>query len=175
MIKKIFFIGFLFLSFNSFSQNIDQIRSVADFSSESELVSYVEKAQLKGLNLIQIEKLAVAQGAKPSEIQLLRKLWNSNNNESSIDSNLKESSILVLKGAIEIDDYRSKELGDTMFRMRLKEVNLIEDELSSRINSIIINPENNSEESLAKLTNNLSKVPNEESIVVSPKSETLEI
>ena len=74
---------------------------------------------------------------------------------------LKESSILVLKGAIEIDDYRSKELGDTMFRMRLKEVNLIEDELSSRINSIIINPENNSEESLAKLTNNLSKVPNE--------------
>ena len=74
---------------------------------------------------------------------------------------LKESSILVLKGAIEIDDYRSKELGDTMFRMRLKEVNLIEDELSSRINSIVINPENNSEESLAKLTNNLSKVPNE--------------
>jgi DNA polymerase-3 subunit alpha len=74
---------------------------------------------------------------------------------------LKESSILVLKGAIEVDDYRSKELGDTMFRMRLKEVNLIEDELSSRINSIVINPENNSEESLAKLTNNLSKVPNE--------------
>ena len=74
---------------------------------------------------------------------------------------LKESSILVLKGAIEIDDYRTKELGDTMFRMRLKEVNLIEDELSSRINSIVINPENNSEESLAKLTNNLSKVPNE--------------
>ena len=52
MIKKIFFIALFFLSFNSFSQNIDQIRSVADFSSESELVSYVEKAKLKGLNLI---------------------------------------------------------------------------------------------------------------------------
>jgi len=51
MIKKIFFIALFFLSFNSFSQNIDQIRSVADFSSESELVSYVEKAKLKGLNL----------------------------------------------------------------------------------------------------------------------------
>jgi hypothetical protein len=96
MIKKIIFITFLFLSFNSFSQNIDQIRSVANFSSESELVSYVEKAKLKGLNLIQVEKLAVAQGAKPSEIQLLRKLWNSNNNESSIDSNLKDLEVIFL-------------------------------------------------------------------------------
>ena len=101
MIKKIFFIAVFFLSFNSFSQNIDQIRSVADFSSESELVSYVEKAKLKGLNLIQIEKLAVAQGAKPSELQLLRKLWNSNNNESSIDSNLKETTIESSFGIVE--------------------------------------------------------------------------
>ena len=104
MIKKIFFIALFFLSFNSFSQNIDQIRSVADFSSESELVSYVEKAKLKGLNLIQIEKLAVAQGAKPSELQLLRKLWNSNNNESSIDSNLKETTIESSFGIVENED-----------------------------------------------------------------------
>ena len=101
MIKKIFFIAVFFLSFNSFSQNIDQIRSVADFSSESELVSYVEKAKLKGLNLIQIEKLAVAQGAKPSELQLLRKLWNSNNNGSSIDSNLKETTTESSFGIVE--------------------------------------------------------------------------
>ena len=104
MIKKIFFIAVFFLSFNSFSQNIDQIRSVADFSSESELVSYVEKAKLKGLNLIQIEKLAVAQGAKPSELQLLRKLWNSNNNESSIDSNLKETTTESSFGIVENED-----------------------------------------------------------------------
>ena len=74
---------------------------------------------------------------------------------------LKESSILVLKGTIEIDDYRSKELGDTMFRMRLKEVNLVEDELILKVNSLIINVENNSKKSLEKLTNNLSKVPKE--------------
>ena len=105
MIKKIFFIALFFLSFNSFSQNIDQIRSVADFSSESELVSYVEKAKLKGLNLIQIEKLAVAQGAKPSEIQLLRKLWNSNNNESSDDFNINENTIGSSFGIVDdVDD-----------------------------------------------------------------------
>ena len=104
MIKKIFFIALFFLSFNSFSQNIDQIRSVADFSSESELVSYVEKAKLKGLNLIQIEKLAVAQGAKPSEIQLLRKLWNSNNNESSDDFNINENTIGSSFGIVDDED-----------------------------------------------------------------------
>ena len=104
MIKKIFFIALFFLSFNSFSQNIDQIRSVADFSSESELVSYVEKAKLKGLNLIQIEKLAVAQGAKPSEIQLLRKLWNSNNNESSDDFNINENTIGSSFGIVDNED-----------------------------------------------------------------------
>ncbi|MDC1456013.1 SLBB domain-containing protein [Flavobacteriaceae bacterium] len=104
MIKKIFFIALFFISFNSFSQNIDQIRSVADFSSESELVSYVEKAKLKGLNLIQIEKLAVAQGAKPSEIQLLRKLWNSNNNESSDDFNINENTIGSSFGIVDNED-----------------------------------------------------------------------
>ena len=109
MIKKIFFIAVFFLSFNSFSQNIDQIRSVADFSSESELVSYVEKAKLKGLNLIQIEKLAVAQGAKPSELQLLRKLWNSNNNEFSIDSNLKETTIESSFGIVENENENEDE------------------------------------------------------------------
>jgi DNA polymerase-3 subunit alpha len=35
---------------------------------------------------------------------------------------LKDGKILVVKGAVEIDDYRSKEIGDAMFRMRVKEV-----------------------------------------------------
>ena len=101
------FIALFFLSFNSFSQNIDQIRSVADFSSESELVSYVEKAKLKGLNLIQIEKLAEAQGATPSELRLLRKLWNSNNNQFSDDPDLEETPIGSSFGIVE--DYDEDE------------------------------------------------------------------
>ena len=104
MIKQIFFIALFFLSFNSFSQNIDQIRSVADFSSESELVSYVEKAKLKGLNLIQIEKLAEAQGATPSELRLLRKLWNSDLNQISDDPDLEETLIGSSFGIVEDDD-----------------------------------------------------------------------
>ena len=98
------FIALFFLSFNSFSQNIDQIRSVANFSSESELVSYVEKAKLKGLNLIQIEKLAEAQGATPSELRLLRKLWNSDLNQISDDPDLEETPIDSSFGVVEDDD-----------------------------------------------------------------------
>ena len=109
MIKQIFFIALFFLSFNSFSQNIDQIRSVADFSSESELVSYVEKAKLKGLNLIQIEKLAEAQGATPSELRLLRKLWNSDLNQISDDPDLEETPIDSSFGVVENIDLDENE------------------------------------------------------------------
>jgi hypothetical protein len=48
-----------------------------------------------------------------------------------------------------------------MFRMRLKEVSMIEDELLLRINSIIISADNSSKESLEKLAKNLSSVPKE--------------
>ena len=93
MIKNLFTFCFLFLSFQIFSQNIDQIRSVANFSSDAELSSYVEKAKLKGLSLAEVETLANAQGAKLSEIQLLRKLWNSKNDKLVDDINTTESAI----------------------------------------------------------------------------------
>ena len=64
MIKNFLTLCFLLLSFQVFSQNIDQIRSVANFSSDAELSSYVEKAKLKGLSLAELETLATAQGAK---------------------------------------------------------------------------------------------------------------
>ena len=96
MIKNFFTFCFLFLSFQIFGQNIDQIRSIANFSNDSELSSYVEKAKLEGLSLNQVETLATAQGAKLSEIQLLRKIWNSKNDQlgdnfSKIESSIKSS------------------------------------------------------------------------------------
>ena len=73
---------------------------------------------------------------------------------------LKDSSILVLKGGIEIDDYRSKESGNTMFRMRVKEVKTIEDELIEKIDCITIQADNESKKSLEKLNHDLAKIPN---------------
>ena len=93
MIKNFFYLCFLFLSIQLFSQNIDQIRSVVNFSSESELISYIKKTKSNGLSLIDVEQLALNQGAKQPEIQLLRKLWNSNNNQLSKNSDVKKNTI----------------------------------------------------------------------------------
>ena len=59
----------------------------------------------------------------------------------SCHSILKEGQMLVLKGTIELDDYKSKELGDSMFRMRVKEVHSLDSELNKKVKEITINIE----------------------------------
>ena len=49
MIKKIIFVTFLFLSLNSFGQDINELRKKASLSSESELVVFIQKAKDQGL------------------------------------------------------------------------------------------------------------------------------
>ena len=56
MIKKIIFITFLFLSFNSFGQDIDELRKKASASSDNELVVFIKKAKDQGLSLMDAEK-----------------------------------------------------------------------------------------------------------------------
>ena len=51
---------------------------------------------------------------------------------------LKEGSILSLKGSVEVDDYRSNDLGALMFRMRVKEVKSIDEELSKKTKEILM-------------------------------------
>ena len=109
MIKNFFTFCFLLLSFQIFGQNIDQIRSIANFSNDSELSSYVEKAKLKGLSLAEVETLANAQGAKLSEIQLLRKLWNSKNDKLVDDLNTTESAIKSSFGNTELEEEEEEE------------------------------------------------------------------
>ena len=109
MIKNLFTFCFLFLSFQIFSQNIDQIKSVANFSSDAELFSYVEKAKLKGLSLAEVETLATAQGAKLSEIQLLRKLWNAKNDQLGDGFDKTESSVKSSFGNTEFGEEEEEE------------------------------------------------------------------
>ena len=51
---------------------------------------------------------------------------------------LKEGEILVIKGSIELDDYRSKEMGISSFRMRVKEVKGIDSELQNKLKTLTI-------------------------------------
>lgn len=71
---------------------------------------------------------------------------------------LKDGNILVVKGAVEIDDYRSKEIGDAMFRMRVKEVKSLDSELSKKIQEITLNMEKSDLFSLEELSDRLEKL-----------------
>ncbi|MBT3587315.1 MAG: hypothetical protein HN507_01560, partial [Flavobacteriaceae bacterium] len=76
MIKKIIFIAFLFLSFNSFGQDIDELRKKASTSSDNELVVFIKKAKDQGLSLKDAEKQLILIGGKAKEVKKLRDLWN---------------------------------------------------------------------------------------------------
>ena len=58
--------------------------------------------------------------------------------QRSIGGFLKEGSTLCLKGSVEVDDYRTNDIGALMFRMRVKEVSTIDEELKRKISSIEI-------------------------------------
>jgi len=87
MIKNFFSVYFLFLSFHIFSQDVEAMKSVARFSTDEELTSYINKAKSSGLSLIEVEELINAQGANADELSKLRTLWSAGavNSSSSVD------------------------------------------------------------------------------------------
>ena len=87
MIRNFFIFCFLVLSLQVFSQNIEKMKSTVRFSSDTELINYINKAKSSGITLIELEKIITAQGASVTEIEKLRKLWESNdvNTVSSVD------------------------------------------------------------------------------------------
>lgn len=93
MIKYFLSISFLFLSFYISSQNINEIREIANFSNETELQQYIKKAKSTGLTLTEVENLAKIQGASSSEINFLKKLWTKTSNNDLNDENLENYEI----------------------------------------------------------------------------------
>ncbi|MDC1424180.1 DNA polymerase III subunit alpha [Gammaproteobacteria bacterium] len=71
---------------------------------------------------------------------------------------LKEGSILILKGTIELDDYKSKDLGDAMYRMRVREVHSLDNELERKVREIMINIEKSDVSSLDALSEKLGEI-----------------
>ena len=65
---------------------------------------------------------------------------------------LKEGKILSLKGTVEVDDYRTEDLGGLMFRMRVKEILTVDSELDKRIKEITIDINNSKAISLNKFS-----------------------
>ena len=115
MIKKIFLIAFLFLSFNSFGQDIDELRKKASTSSDNELVVFIKKAKDQGLSLMDAEKQLILIGGKAKEVKKLRDLWNKKNFEMEASKD-------------ESDDKIQSKFGDTdNFEKDSLEVDVVEE------------------------------------------------
>jgi protein involved in polysaccharide export with SLBB domain len=118
MIKNFFSVCFLFLSFHIISQDFEAMKSVARFSSDAELTSYINKAKSSGLSLIEVEEIINAQGASTDELSKLRTLWNTGslNSSSSVDILLDSpGSSLGSSGNTEITPKKSRRFGSSFF------------------------------------------------------------
>ena len=118
MIKNYFSVCFLFLSFHTFSQNVESMKSVARFSSDAELTSYINKAKSSGLSLIEVEELINTQGASTDELSKLRTLWNAGAVNSSSSVNIlpdSPGSSLGSLGNTEITPKKSRRFGSSFF------------------------------------------------------------
>ena len=115
MIKKIFLIAFLFLSFNSFGQDIDELRKKASTSSDNELVVFIKKAKDQGLSLMDAEKQLILIGGKAKEVKKLRDLWDKKISEMEASKD-------------ESDDKIQSKFGDTdNFEKDSLEVDVVEE------------------------------------------------
>ena len=118
MIKKIIFVTFLFLSLNSFGQDIDELRKKASSSSDSELVVFIQKAKDQGLSLMDAEKQLILIGGKADERKKLRDLWNKKLPKKSetdlYDSNKIESQFGETEGFVK--DSLSQDVEDGVKR-----------------------------------------------------------
>ena len=65
---------------------------------------------------------------------------------------LKEGEILSLRGTVEVDDYRTGDLGSLMFRMRVKEILTINYVLNKNVKDVIIDINNSNANSLVKFS-----------------------
>jgi protein involved in polysaccharide export with SLBB domain len=124
MFKKIFLIVMFFLSFNSFSQDINELREKASNSSQDQIIVFIQKAKDQGLSLMDAEKQLILIGGKADEIKKLRDLWNKKlpvSSSSEIDDSEKiESKFGELnvfeKDSLEIKDEELKRFGSDFFK-----------------------------------------------------------
>ena len=74
---------------------------------------------------------------------------------------LKEGQIVCLKGNIEVDDYKTNDIGALMFRMRVREAENIDNELVKKIEEATVDIEKSSAVSLEDFSNKLEKIDKE--------------
>tara|TARA_B100001173_G_scaffold312029_1_gene331330 strand:+ start:1801 stop:4086 length:2286 start_codon:yes stop_codon:yes gene_type:complete len=124
MLIRFFCIILFFLSFNSFGQDINELRKKASNSSDLELVGFINKAKDQGLSLLDAEKQLILIGGKAEEIKKLRNLWNKNlptpnfgvsENSDEIQSQFGETEGFITD-SLDINDEEIKRFGSDFFK-----------------------------------------------------------
>ena len=93
MFKRLVLAILLFVSFNSFGQDINELRKKASNSSDSELIVFIQKAKDQGLSLADAEKQLILVGGKADEIKKLRNLWDKKLPKSSSEDKFNTDQI----------------------------------------------------------------------------------
>ncbi len=123
MVKRLVLVLLLFVSFNSFGQDINELRKKASNSSDSELIVFIQKAKDQGLSLADAEKQLILVGGKANEIKKLRNLWNKKLPKSSSEETLNTYEIKsqfgetdgFIKDSLAIEDKELKRFGSGFF------------------------------------------------------------
>ena len=125
MFKKTLCIVILFLSFNSFGQEINELRNKASNSSDTELIVFIQKAKDQGLSLLDAEKQLILIGGKAEEVKKLRNLWNKKisqesqslvKNENIIQSNFGDNESFVKDSLKQDVEDELKRFGSDFFK-----------------------------------------------------------
>ena len=124
MVKRLVLVLLLFVSFNSFGQDINELRKKASISSDSELIVFIQKAKDQGLSLADAEKQLTLVGGKADEIKKLRNLWNKklpelDSKDVFIDDEIKSQFGEVdgfIKDSTAIEDEELKRFGSDFFK-----------------------------------------------------------
>ena len=124
MVKRLVLVLLLFVSFNSFGQDINELRKKASNSSDSELIVFIQKAKDQGLSLADAEKQLILVGGKADEIKKLRNLWNKKLPKSSSEDTFNTDEIKsqfgetdgFVKDSLAIEDEELKRFGSDFFK-----------------------------------------------------------
>ena len=124
MVKRLVLVLLLFVSFNSFGQDINELRKKASNSSDSELIVFIQKAKDQGLSLADAEKQLILVGGKADEIKKLRNLWNKKLQKSSSEDTFNTDEIKsqfgetdgFVKDSLAIEDEELKRFGSDFFK-----------------------------------------------------------
>jgi protein involved in polysaccharide export with SLBB domain len=124
MFKRLVFIIILFVGYNSYGQDINELRKKASYSTDSELIVFIQKSKDQGLSLVDAEKQLILIGGKAQEIKKLRDLWNKKLpissstdlvNSKEIQSNFGDTEAFV-EDSLDIKDEELKRFGSDFFK-----------------------------------------------------------